>query len=151
MTTYEIQLVDLAWQPTAAVRGHAAVTDLPAFLGSAFGEVMRVLTEQDRAPVGPPFARYRPTGDGFDVEAGFPTSGPVVASGRVVAGELPGGPVAEVMHRGSYEDVAAAYEAVADWLAQHGCVPLGEPWESYLDGPEVPVPRTLVRFPCRPT
>ena len=27
---------------------------------------------------------------------------------------------------------------------------LGDPWEVYLDGPEVAEPRTIVRVPCRP-
>lgn len=148
--TYDVRLVDLAAQSTASVRGHVDVAGLPAFLGSAFEDVLRVVTEQHLSPAGPPYGRFRPTGDGFDVEAGFPVSGPVDPSGRVDVGELPGGSAAEVMYRGSYDEVAAAYEAVAAWLAANGLVPAGEPWESYLDGPEVPVPRTVVRFPCRP-
>jgi effector-binding domain-containing protein len=52
------------------------------------------------------------------------------------------------MHVGSYDGVAAAYTAVEQWLAAHDLSPIGDPWESYLDGPEVPQPRTVVSFPC---
>jgi effector-binding domain-containing protein len=68
--------------------------------------------------------------------------------GRVVPGSLPGGEVATTTHVGSYDDVAAAYSAVERWLDDQGLVPVGDPWESYLDGPEVAQPRTVVCFPC---
>lgn len=134
------------------VRGHIEPAEIPAFLGAAFGEAMRVLADQHLTPAGPPFARWRTTGGTFDVEAGFPSTGPVVPEGRVTADTLPGGPVATVMHIGDYGAVRAAYDVVAEWIGANGYangyVSAGEPWESYLDGPEVAEPRTLVRFPC---
>ena len=54
------------------------------------------------------------------------------------------------MNVGSYEGVAATYAAVSDWLSEHGYAASGDAWESYLDGPEVPEPRTLISVPCRP-
>lgn len=149
MTGYQVEVVELEPQHSAVVRGHVTVDGLPGFLGGAYGEVMGVLSGQHLSPSGPPFARYEQTADGFEVEAGFPVAGTVTPSGRVAAGELPGGPAACVMHHGSYDEVAAAYEAAGEWLATNGYVPAGEAWESYLDGPDVPEPRTLVHFPCR--
>jgi effector-binding domain-containing protein len=147
--TEQIEITELSPQPTAVVCGHARAEDLPGFLGGAFGEVMAVLSAQGRAPAGPPFARYRPTDDGFDAEAGFPADGAVAGSGRVTAGALPGGPTACAMHRGSYATLGETYQAVQDWLAANGYEVTGAPWECYLDGPEVAEPRTLVYFPCR--
>ncbi len=147
--TYEVELVELSAQPAAVVRGHVTVAELPEFLGGAFGEVMGVLTDQRLAPAGPPFGRFRPTGDGFDAEVGFPATGAVTAAGRVAPTTLPAGPAARVMHRGDYGGIGAAYEAAERWLAEHGYAPAGTPWESYLDGPDVPQPRTLVHMPCR--
>jgi effector-binding domain-containing protein len=149
MKTEQIELTELSPQPTAIVCGHIPVTGIPEFLGGAYDEVMRVLAEQGRTPAGPPFARYREAGDGFDVEAGFPADGAVAASGRVTAGALPGGPTAGAMHRGSYDTVDQTYRAVQDWLAANGYVVSGAPWECYLDEPTVAEPRTLVYFPCR--
>ena len=145
---YAVTLEQRVEQPAAVVRGRVAVEGLPAFLGGAFGEVGAALAAQNLAPAGPPFGRYRVVEDGFDVEAGFPASGTVAGTGRVEPSALPGGPVATTTHVGSYDGVAAAYEAVTEWVESAGYTVDGEPWECYLDGPEVAEPRTLVCFPC---
>ena len=149
MTTSEIQTAMLQPQPTAVVRGHVGVADLPGFLGTAFGETVQALTAQRHAPAGPPFARYRLSESGFDVEAGFPSTGPITATGSVEPGELPGGPAAEVTYRGDYSGVAEAYQATARWIAEHGYTAAGDAWEAYLDEPGVAEPRTVVRMPYR--
>jgi effector-binding domain-containing protein len=145
-----IQMVERGEEPAAVVCGHATAAELPAFLGGAFGEVMEQLGEQQIAVAGPPFARYRPTDGGFDVEAGFPAAAAVSPSGRVVAAILPGGSVARAVHRGDYSGVGQTYAEIEEWLLDQGQVCTGAPWESYLDGPDVPEPRTQVSFPCAP-
>lgn len=137
-------------QVTAVVRGQASVDDIAGFLGGVFGEVMAVLGSQGVAPAGPPFARYDMVEGGFRIEAGFPTSGPVVPVGRVEVSSLPGGEQVQVMHRGPYAEVAAAWAAAEAWIAEQGLAVAASPWESYLDGPEVEAPRTLVHLPVRP-
>jgi effector-binding domain-containing protein len=149
MITYDVKLVELPAQPVAVVRGHTTQEQIPAFLGRVFGEVLEVLAEQGVAPVGPPFGRFVPADDGFDVEAGFPTGGSVSPTGQVEACQLPAGPAARVLHRGDYGGVAAAYQAVGAWVTSNGYVSTEPPWESYLDGPEVAEPRTIVSLPCR--
>ena len=144
----EISLVELEPQDVLVVSGHVAHDGIPAFLGMAFGETMGAM--RGTPPAGPPFARYDLCDDGFDIEAGFPVSTPVDASGRAEARTLPGGPAATVMHRGPYESLASVYAAVGAWIGEHGYVVAGAPWESYLDGPEVAEPRTMVTWPCRP-
>lgn len=147
--SYDIDLVDLQEQHAAAVRGHVEADAIAAFLGEAFGEAARVVAGQGLAVSGAPYGRYRPTGDGgMDVEAGFPVRGAVTAEGRVEPTTLPGGLVARTLHKGEYAGVGAAYEAVQTWLIQNGYVGGGEPWESYLDEPSVPQPRTELFFPC---
>lgn len=148
MNTPTVDVTEATARPAAVVRGHAAPADLPAFLGAAFDAVLRVLADQHRQPAGPPFARYRPTGDGFDVEAGFPADGPVQTAGHVVATGLPGGSTATALHRGGYDSLGETYDALRRWLDEHGYQADAEGWESYLDGPEVPEPRTLVSIPC---
>jgi effector-binding domain-containing protein len=147
---YQVERVELQEQPTAVVRSVVSEEGIAEFLGGAFGEVMGVIAEQGLRVVGMPFGCYVPTADGIEVEAGFPTSAPVEPGGRVECSSLPAGLTVEVLHRGSYELVPAAYEAARDWLAEHAYEASGPPWESYLDGPEVAEPRTLVHVPCRP-
>lgn len=148
MTHGPIQVDERREEPVAVVRGHAAEAELPAFLGGAFGEVMEQLDEQHIAVAGPPFARYWRADGGFAVEAGFPATAPVCAAGRVVSSVLPAGAVATTEHRGGYAGLGQTYSDIEEWLPAHGYASTGAPWESYLDGPEVPEPRTQVSFPC---
>jgi effector-binding domain-containing protein len=138
-------------QPAAVVRARVAVNRIPAFLARAYADVLAVLAAQGLRPSGPPFARYGMGDRTFDVEAGFPTTAPVAPSGRVEASELPGGPALVILHRGPYDDVALDLRAGQEWLAANRWIATGDPWEAYLDGPEVAEPRTVVYLPCRPT
>lgn len=147
--SYEIGIEERAEQMAAVVRGHVSPEEIGPFLGGAFAEAAAALEQQHLVPAGPPFGRYAMADGGFDVAAGFPASGPVAPAGRVEPMVLPGGVIATTMHVGSYGEVAAAYDAVTDWLAGSGYVTTGDPWECYLDGPEVEQPRTVVCFPCR--
>jgi effector-binding domain-containing protein len=143
---YEIEVIELEPQDTAVFRGHVAHSGIGDFLGLAFRQVMGALGV---APVaGPPFARYDMTDDGFDVEGGFPVAAPFPGSGQVEGSTLPGGPAAKTMHVGSYMGLGAAYSALEEWLGANGYEATGSPWETYLDDPEVPEPRTLVFCPC---
>ena len=147
---YTIEQVQLAEQHAAVVRGRVPTEQIAGFLGEAFGEVMGALGAQALTPAGPPFGLYSPpSDDGFEVLAGFPASGTVVATGRVVDWVMPGGAAVQTMHVGAYEDVVAAYQAIEAYLPEHGLVPAGPPWESYLDEPEVAEPRTIVTWPVR--
>lgn len=146
---YETQFVDLQAQHVAVVRGRVDPEEMKDFLGGAFGEVISVLDEQGLHPTGAPFGRYRMAEEGgFEVEVGFPCNDVVKPQGRVEASELPGGRVARTMHVGAYDQVGNAYEAAVRWLTDEGYVTVGAPWECYLDGPEVPEPRTEVFVPC---
>ena len=148
--SYDIELVNVLEQPAAVVRARVAHHGIAEFLGPAFGDVMTALQRQGLQPAGPPFGRYRPAEDGgWDITAGFPVGDTVTAEGRVEAMTLPGGPVARTLHVGDYGSLAMAYEAVSAWLGDHGYTAAGEPWECYLDEPEVVPPRTEVWFPCR--
>lgn len=146
---YTIEQVELTEQQTAVVRGLVPEKDVPEFLGGAFGEVLQVLGAQGLQPDGMPFGCYVPTPGGLQIEAGFPTSAPVAPAGRVVPSSLPVGTAVQVVHIGPYQEVVGAYKAAEAWLAEQGWEATGPPWEAYLDGPEVPEPRTIVYIPCR--
>lgn len=147
---YSIELHDIAQRNAAGVVKEISVEEIPGFVQAAFAEVMRVLQEQQTYPAGPPFCRYRMLNPGhFEVCAGFPVPQPITASAQVISTQLQGGKVAKTLHVGSYSEVGKAYDAVMAWLPQHGLHPEGDPWEVYLDGPEVKQPRTEIFVPCR--
>lgn len=146
---YDVDLVDLQQQRAAVVRGQVPHSGIGDFLGRSFSEVMAVVDQQDLHVSGAPFARYRPAGtEAWEVEAGFPVHGVPAAAGRVEPSTLPGGRTARTLHVGDHGAVGQAYDAVLDWLLTHGYVADGDPWECYLDGPEVPRPRTEIFLPC---
>jgi AraC family transcriptional regulator len=85
------------------------------------------------------------------IECGVPLAMPGAGDGDIVAGELPGGPVASTVHAGPYEQLGETYRALERWMVEQGLRPAGAPWESYVTDPaEHPDPadwRTLVHWP----
>lgn len=154
-----IGVEELEPQHAAAVVGRCAPEEIGPFVGEAYGEVMAALDRQGLFPVGPPFVRYATEGvDGMDesggatvfgVTAGFPCSAPAAADGRVQPVTLQGGSAVVAVHVGAWTDMGAVYSAVAEHMAAHGLQRAGDPWETYLDGPEAEVHRTVLRAPCR--
>jgi effector-binding domain-containing protein len=148
--TYTVSFADLQPQPVAVVRGRVDLAGLPQFLESAFAEVAAAAAAQGVRLDGAPFGKYLPGDDGaWEVAAGFPVSEALRDSGRVTSEVLAAGRVAHTMHVGAYDKVGAAYEAVREYVVDNGHEPSDPPWECYLDGPDVPEPRTEVFMPCR--
>ncbi|MDO8307541.1 MAG: GyrI-like domain-containing protein [Actinomycetota bacterium] len=147
---YEIHVENRDEQPAVVVRGHVGMDEIGAFIGDAFTRTLAGLTGEGLAPTGPPFALYSFPHDGIDLAAGFPCPPGARGGDEVALIMLPAGQVATTMHVGPYADVAGAYNAITSWMSANGMVATGASWESYLDGPEVPMPRTVVCAPCRP-
>lgn len=148
--SYEIEIAERPAQPAIALHGNVTVAGIPAFVGGAIAATAAVVGLQELRFAGPPFSRYRPKPDGsFDVETGFPVMGRPEPAGEIQVVSLPAGPVARTIHTGAYDTIGLAYEALEKWLAEHDYVTVDAPWETYLDEPGVPDPRTEVCFPCR--
>jgi effector-binding domain-containing protein len=155
MKTYDIHSGTRQEQPTAIRTATLAVAEIGPWLVETFGRVAGVVTARGSYPSGPPFARYhRLAADGFAVEAGFPVSTAIEADGDVRPSQLPGGPVAVIVHTGPYEQMEPAYEALASWISSRGGEPAGDPWEVYFSDPaSEPDPatwRTEIVQPYRP-
>lgn len=142
---YEIEIVERQPEVAAVVIGRTPHDGVGPFIGAALGEVLGVVGES--SVTGMPFCRIDMDGDEFLLEVGFPVAESIEPTGRVVPSRLPGGETATVMNLGPYETVAPAYFAIEQWMSDNGFSAAGRPWESYLDGPEVPQPRTLVCWP----
>lgn len=136
MKTYEIHSRAGQAQPTAVMTATLPVAEIGPWLAKAYGTVARLVTAHGAYPAGPPFARYhRLAEDRFAVEAGFPVGTAIDADGDVRPSQLPGGPVAVIVHIGPYEQMTPAYEALASWVSSHGGEPAGDPWEVYFTDP----------------
>ena len=148
MTTGLIEMAEHQPQRVAVVHGQVGNAEFDDFLARAFGEVRALLADQHRTAAGPPFARYRATGRGMDVEAGLPVDDGVRPAGRVTVETLPGGAMVTAPHQGDHGTVGFTYETLLEWLAGNNCVATGDPWESYVDLPGAS-PVTVVTVPCR--
>jgi effector-binding domain-containing protein len=144
---YQISVAQHATQKALVITQSLAREDIREYLDAAFPELVALLAQRGVKAAGPPFARYRVDADTFHVTAGIPVPNGVEGSGRVRLDELPGGDIASTVHVGSYEELPAAFHAVIEWLPGAGYTITGDPWESYLDQPDVPQPRTQVNFP----
>jgi effector-binding domain-containing protein len=159
---YEIATRDLASQPIVSIRQRLPKTEIPAFLGRSFGELFGRLGLLGAAPMGPPFVIYHEFADAeIDAEVCVPVSGTIAASGHIQARTLPEMTVASTLHVGPYEECAAAYAALAEWMRQTGHAAAGPMLERYLNGPgdvaspaeyrtevEVPIVRAAVTVPA---
>jgi effector-binding domain-containing protein len=132
------EILRLAPQATAVVRGDVALVELQAFFTRAFAEVFAALSEQGIVPAGPPFGRYAgPPADGVEIEAGVPVGRALAAAGEVVPGRLPGGRVATLLHVGPFTTLGHSYDELERWIAEQGLTPRSSAiWESYLTSPQ---------------
>jgi effector-binding domain-containing protein len=149
---YRYQLKEQVAQPALSVRAHAAVSELPALFGRAYGAIMQYLGELGEQPAGMPFAAYYNMDmQNLDVEIGFPVARRLAGRGEIQASEFPGGRLASVMHVGPYDQVGPAYEALAQWVKERGYEATGVAYELYYSGPETPPEeiRTEIVFPLK--
>src|SRR4051794_947573 len=102
----EYTIVDYEPRPTAMMRGHVKLEDLPTFFARSLPLVLEAIEAQGAIPGGEPFAYYRGVPNGsVDVEAGFPVVGAFVPTGKILPGHLPGGRVVTGLHLGPYDSV----------------------------------------------
>jgi effector-binding domain-containing protein len=69
--------------------------------------------------------------DAPTVEVGVELAEPIALTGRVMRSNLPAGRVATTVHRGPYDGLASAHEAVLAWCAAHDQAVTRTRWEVY--------------------
>jgi effector-binding domain-containing protein len=142
----EAEIRELTPQPTASARMTQPMEEMD--LGTLFDEhlpnIAHRLADMGIEPAGPPYGRYHEFGpERVDVEIGIPVGAPVpnlrsladAEAGEMAASELPGGPAAITVHRGSYDGLSATYQALEEWITGQGREAGSGPWESYVDDP----------------
>jgi effector-binding domain-containing protein len=129
------------------------VEKLPEFFGKAFGGVMAYLGEIGEAPTGMPFgAYYNLDMSALEVEAGFPVAHKLPDRGEILCKEIPAGKFVSTVHRGAYDTMVPAYEAMTEWAKTNHLEPSGVAYEYYLNDPSADatiVAETEIRFPVK--
>jgi effector-binding domain-containing protein len=52
-----------------------------------------------------------------------------------VAGSLPGGQVARLVHHGSFDELGSSWARLGAWIGQRGLTPTDALWEVYVTEP----------------
>ena len=151
---YEIEIRRLEAQPMVSIRTSCQAAEIGGTLAEILPEVFRYVRKHNVFPSGPPFTRYHGfDADKVDIEGGMPVSAPLEGEGRITAGELPGGEVVTTIHKGPYEELPAAHDALDNWIAKNDRESAGAQWESYVTDPgEEPDPNkreTELLWPIR--
>ncbi len=128
----DVEIRQLEPQPVVSIRATVRIADLAEVMGDRLAALGSYLKQGGAQPAGPPFVRYHTFGETeTDLETGIPVTEPAGSEGRVVAGELPGGPTISTWHTGPHEKLGDAYARIEGWLKEHGREPRGPAWEVY--------------------
>jgi effector-binding domain-containing protein len=131
------QITHTASQQTAIIHLTIPREEIRNVMGPGISEVRAAVAAQGIAPAGPWFTHHlRMDPDTFDFEVGVPVTAPVVAAGRVRAGQRPATKVARTVYHGEYEGLGAAWGEFMAWIAANGHTPGPDLWECYVTGPE---------------
>lgn len=142
---YECELVEQAAQPALSIRTRTSLEALPQVVGESYVAISRHLTILKQRRAGAPFVAYHGTGtQDLDVEIGLPVQRRLRGLGTIRASEIPAGIYATCLHEGSYVGLPSAYEALAQWVADHGYQPTGVAYEMYLTDPSTTTPEELL-------
>jgi effector-binding domain-containing protein len=112
--------------------------DISQKVGKAFDMLGVFMAQNHVTATGAPLAVYRDwDGKTMAVDVGFPVNAIDLgkATGDVLAGKSPEGPVACTVHTGSYASLRDTYAKVEADLNEAGSKPSGLSWEVYLKGP----------------
>jgi effector-binding domain-containing protein len=119
--TVEPRIVDLPERAYLGVR-RTCTWDTVARVADRVPEIIGHLAAAGGTPAGAPFLRYHvidPDG-GLDVEACVPTDDTGAGDGEIVAGALPAGRYAVLLHRGHPDGLVAETGRLLDWADREG-------------------------------
>ena len=150
---YEVEIIEETAQLVAATKVHTNLRDIGNDIGAGFGSLMQAMGREGVTPSGPPLIVYHDVIDeetDGDLEICVPVAGPISGDSEVYGRELEAATVATALHRGPYQEIAAAYHTITGWISEHGHEMAGPPREIYLNDPQTVPPEELltrVEFP----
>ncbi|MEA3401786.1 MAG: GyrI-like domain-containing protein [Armatimonadota bacterium] len=136
MADYEIVLKDVEPQRVASLR---QIKPTYGHVAEMFGEIMPFLGASGVQFAGPPLALYHDEEykeSDVDIEVAVPIVGETPEHEHIRTRELPGGTMAAAVHRGPFEGVHGAYEALMKWIEANGYEIAGPSREVYLTDPD---------------
>jgi len=113
----EPKVVERQPQPYVAIKVLVTMEEIGRVVPPLNGEVFGWLADRGVAPSGPPFWKYNVIDmeRQLEIEAGVTVEQPVPGDDRVLAGTLPGGSYATLLHTGHPSQLIDATAALLDW------------------------------------
>jgi effector-binding domain-containing protein len=128
-------------QHLAAVRARCAPGEVSRAFKASLDQVWAFLRQHDELRRGHNVFLYhhpaRP-GDSFDVDFGVQVDRAFSADGAVTSAQTPAGEAATVVHRGPYDRLGGAHDAIHAWCAANGRAIGASSWEIYGDWSDDP-------------
>lgn len=115
--------------PTAVIAAATTWREFPAVWRPLLDEVHASVHWGGSGPKGRNVMLHKD--DVPHVEVGVELDQPAQLQGRMMRSALPAGRVASIVHRGPYQDLGVAHDAVRRWCAEHGLPVAGPRWEIY--------------------
>lgn len=132
----EPNLVDVAEEKLAVVHGRVSPDEITTFFDTSFGRLAAVLDTQGVNVTGPALALYGTVSDrSMEITVGFPVDRPIQPEGEVVAGLLPSGRTARLVHHGSFDGLDQSWDRLRAWITSQDLTPAGTRWEVYVTEP----------------
>lgn len=130
------EIITTAERPVLSMRSVTSVEKLPEAIGRALTTIAPYIAQLGGQHTDAPFvAYYNMDMQNLNVEIGFPVAAPLPGTGEIGAGSIPAGPKAVGWHKGSYQAMAATYDAMAAWMKEKGVEPTGVVYEYYHNSP----------------
>ena len=134
---YQVVTKTISAQPLAAVRRRAFSRDVGRIWKPALDLVWEFLRRNEglRADGHNCFLYHHPADSSapMEIEFGVQVIRPFEGEGEVICTATPAGEVAMTTHVGSYDKLAAAYNAIHSWRPTSGRAFAGCSWEIYGD------------------
>lgn len=143
-----ITLEERPAQPILSIRLRTNLESLPQVIGQSYQKIVDYMSQQGQQPFEAPFtAYYNLDMQDLDVEMGFPVAKPLPASGDIQAGEIAAGKAAVYLYKGPYANMESTYNAMFQWIAEHGGEPTGVYYEYYYNCPaDTPAEELLTKI-----
>jgi effector-binding domain-containing protein len=134
--SHEVQVVTTSPRLTAVVARATTWAEFPKLWMQLLDQVYAFLKTSEVQQTGHNVMLYK---DGVpNVEVGVEVSGAFASDGPVISSTLPAGETAMTVHRGGYDRLGEAHDAIHAWCAANGHELAGPRWEIYGDWHEDP-------------
>ncbi len=135
---YDVMIKEEPDEKVATIRRRITPDRIPQVIPDAFRRLMDAVgpAGYGEGMPGTVIHEMRPA-EVADIEVFMPVAEAFEPPEGIEVTTLPGGTMAATVHTGPYDENGSAYEALTEWIEEHGKQVVGPPRELYLNDPNV--------------